>query len=232
MSLLMTDPVVMTQTWMSDRRASGLREAVYYCYGSVVPGDIAEFGTMTGHTALAIAEAMLAVERQYCLPAKRFHLHDSFERLPEPVLASDTASPHVQLEHWAAGGCKVLSKSELNNLLLAILPAERFELVEGWYSETVSLTPADRLFGFVHVDCDLYQSTVDCLFPLFERGQVSTGAVLCFDDWVCNKASDAFGERRAFIELTEKFGIRSEQWGSYTWSGARFIVPDYRGRRA
>jgi hypothetical protein len=66
---------------------------------------------------------------------------------------------------------------------------------------------------------------------LFDRGQVAAGAVLCFDDWTCNRASDAFGEQRAFIELTERYGIRSSPWGFYTWSGARVIVHDYRGCR-
>ena len=225
------DRIEATKQWMTDRRASGLQEAVYYCYGTVVPGDLVEFGTMTGHTARAIAEAMLAVESEYRLPPKRFHLYDSFEGLPEPVAIPDTASPHVQLGHWARGGCKVLGKEELNQVMLELLPPDRFDLVEGWYSDTVPQGSPDQRYAFIHVDCDLYQSTIDCLTPLFQRGQVSAGAVICFDDWMCNRASNSFGERRAFIELTERFGIQSEQWGSYTWSGARFLIHNYRGCR-
>lgn len=228
----MTDRISAVQNYMSDERAKGLQEAVYYCYGSVVAGDLVEFGTMTGHTARAIGEAMLAVERQYGLPARRFHLYDSFVGLPEPVAVPDTASPHVQLGHWAAGGCMVLDKPGLDAVMREILPQERYELVEGWYSDTVPLIPREQVFGFLHVDCDLYQSTIDCLTPLFENGQVASGAVICFDDWMCNKASDKFGERRAFIELTERFGIRAEPWGHYTWSGARFLVHEYKGCRA
>ena len=224
----MGDRIAEVSQWMSDRRASGLQEAVYYCYGSAVAGDLVEFGTMTGNTARAIAEAMLAVERQYGLAPKRFHLYDSFEGLPEPVAIPDTASPHVQLGHWAAGGCKVLGKAELNDLMLKILPKEQFELKEGWYSETVPLIPQDQVFGFIHIDCDLYQSTIDCLRPLFARGQIAPGAVLCFDDWMCNKASDRFGERRAYIELCEEFRIQAESWGFYTWSGGRFLIHDYQ----
>lgn len=222
------DRIASVQAWMSDRRVTGLQEAVYYCYGSAVAGDLIEFGTMTGHTARGIGVAMLAVERQYALPPRRFHLYDSFVGLPEPVAVPDTSSPHVQLGHWAAGGCRVQDKAGLEAVMLETLPADRFSIVEGWYADTVPHLPKNPAFGFVHVDCDLYQSTIDCLTPLFENGQVASGAVICFDDWMCNKASDRFGERRAFIELTERFGIVAENWRPYTWSGARFLVHGYR----
>jgi len=223
-------PIAEVQTAMAKARAIGLQEAVYYCYGSAVEGDLVEFGTMTGYTARAIGDAVLAVESQYnYLPKKKLYLFDSFVGLPEPVAVPDVSSPHVKLGHWAAGGCKVLNRSELFAMMAATLPAERFEIVEGWYNESVPALPSITTFGFIHVDCDLYQSTIDALDPMFRRGQVTSGAVLCFDDWTCNRASSAFGEQRAFIELTERYGIRSSAWGYYTWSGARFIVHDYNG---
>jgi len=214
---------------MSKARATGLQEAVYYCYGSGVEGDLVEFGTMSGYTARAIGEAMLAVESQYGLPKKKLYLFDSFVGLPEPTAVPDVSSPHVKHGQWAAGGCKVLNRSELFAMMAATLLAERFEIVEGWYSKSVPAMPSTMTFGFIHVDCDLYQSTIDALDPLFRRGQVTSGAVLCFDDWTCNRASNAFGEQRAFIELSERYDIRSTGWGYYTWSGARFIVHDYNG---
>lgn len=30
----------------------------------------------------------------------------------------------------------------------------------------------------IHIDCDLYQSTLDALSPLFQRGQVAEGAIV------------------------------------------------------
>ena len=209
-------------------REEALMEAAYYCYGGAVAGDIVEFGTMTGATARAIAVAMCAVEQQYDLPAKRLFLFDSFVGLPEPDAAPDAASPHVQLGHWAAGGCKGLTKAELNSQMLTVLPDHRFELVEGWYMNTVPQIPKDQKFAMVHIDCDLYSSTMDALQPLFERGQISSGATICFDDWMCNQANPEFGEQRAFSELSVQFDIEFSQWGSYSWSGARFIVHSYR----
>ena len=224
--------ITAVQDMMSKARATGLQEAVYYCYGSAVDGDLVEFGTMSGYTARAIGEAMLAVESQYGLPKRRLYLFDSFVGLPEPVAGPDVSSPHVVLGHWAAGGCKVLNRDELSSHMAEVLPAERFKIVEGWYNESVAAMSPDASFGFIHVDCDLYQSTIDALDPLFRRGQVASGAVVCFDDWTCNRASNAYGEQRAFSELVEQYGIRFSPWGFYTWSGARVIVHEYEGCRA
>jgi len=227
----MTINIESIQDLFATRRGEGLQEAVYYCCGSAVEGDLVEFGTMTGFTARAIGAAMLAVERQYALPQRHLHLYDSFVGLPEPESSPDTDSPHVKLGHWAAGGCMVLNKEQLHEAMVEVLDVDRFNIVEGWYAESVPKIAEDQLFGFLHVDCDLYQSTIDCLDPLFSRGQISKGAVICFDDWNCNRAGNEFGERRAFIELTEKYNIVSEQWGSYTWSGGRFIIHGYDGCR-
>jgi O-methyltransferase len=226
----MNSEIAAIQELMSENRARGLQEAVYYCYGSAVEGDLVEFGTMTGDTAGAIARAMLAVEAQYGLPARRLDLFDSFVGLPQPTAGPDVDSPHVRLGHWAAGGCKVLDSGELASLISEILPSERFRIVPGWFSESVGTLPPETRYGFVHIDCDLYQSTIDALDPLFQRGQIATGTVICFDDWMCNRASDEFGERRAFQELAERYRIAFVPWGSYTWSGARFIIRDYERR--
>ncbi|MCR9219893.1 MAG: TylF/MycF family methyltransferase [Alphaproteobacteria bacterium] len=217
------------QSLMQRKRVEGLMEAVYYCYGSAVVGDIAEFGTMTGATAYGIGVAMLAVERQYGLPAKNLDLYDSFVGLPEPDRTPDTGSPHVTLGHWAAGGCQGISVTELDAMMREALPEDRYRIVEGWYSDTVPSLPGDKRYAMLHVDCDLYGSTMDCMVPLFEKGLISRGCAVCFDDWMCNQADPAFGERKAFAELAERFDIRCSDWGAYTWSGARFIIHDYNG---
>jgi hypothetical protein len=214
---------------MQNNRIQGLMEAGYYAYGSAVGGDIVEFGTMTGDTARAMGLSMLAVEGQYSLPPKRIYLFDSFEGLPDPERTPDLESPHVVLGHWSRGGCVGLSRSQLELEMSLILPEDRYSLVEGWYSQTVPLIPSDQRFAMVHVDSDLYSSAIDALVPLFQRGQVSRGAVICFDDWMCNQADPAYSERKAFSEVVQQFGIEFSPWGAYTWSGSRFIIHSYIG---
>jgi hypothetical protein len=199
-----------------------------YVYGARVPGDIVEFGTMSGMTARHLAEAMLKCERDYQLPPRRLHMFDSFEGLPHSDASADIDSPHVQDGTWGVGTCKVLSEQGLREVCRAVLPEERFSIYKGWFSATVAPINKNLKFALLHVDCDLYQSTVDALRPLLERGQISKGAIILFDDWNCNSASNSFGERRAWEDLSAEFKIVAESLGSYSWSGHRFIVHDYK----
>ncbi len=53
--------------------------------------------------------------------------------------------------------------------------------------------------AFARVDCDLYQSAVECLD--FLEGRLSDGAFLCFDDWTDDPNT---GETRAFLEFADR----------------------------
>ena len=105
---------------------------------------------------------------------------------------------------WAKGGCKALAAAELGERIGKIIPQHRFEIYDGWSVYTVKTLPPETRFAMIHFDGDLYQSTIDALQPLFERGMVSTGAVLCLDDWNANRALPGVGERRAWRELVAK----------------------------
>lgn len=229
MDQLVIDEVMQVRDRLQEDRVKGVQDAVYYCYGGAVEGDIVEFGTMTGKTARGIALAMLAVEGQYGLPPKHLWLYDSFIGLPKPDRAPDLDSPHVQLGHWASGGCQGLTMEELSAKVGEVLPKDRYSLVKGWYADTVPHIAKDQRFAMMHVDCDLYGSTMDCLVPVFENGQVSRGCVISFDDWMCNQADPQFGERKALAELIERFDMKTSPWNGYTWSGHRYIVHSYNG---
>lgn len=210
--------------------AKALTFGVAYINSSAVKGDIAEFGTMGGFTARTIATAMVFdLRRQPTQPLRRLHLFDSFEGLPEITSDVDLSSPHVRSGAWSKGGCKVLGAKELTGMVGGIIPRERFVLHEGWFADTVKALPDDTRFSMVHFDGDLYQSTIDALAPCFERGFISPGAVFCFDDWNCNHADPAFGERRAWNELVERFQIEASYWGGYSEAGAKFLIHSYTG---
>jgi O-methyltransferase len=197
--------------------------AVEYAVGASVEGDVAEFGTMKGRTARVLAAAMAAFRHK-----GRLHLFDSFEGMPEssPV---DAASWHVKEGHWAPGSCQGMGPKALRALCRKFLRDDQIVIYEGWYKDTVKTIPEGTKFAVIHVDCDLYQSTVDALDPLFQRGIVSEGAVILFDDWNCNRAVCDLGERRAWRELSAKFRIEFSDGGDYSWGGHKFIVHNYRG---
>jgi O-methyltransferase len=205
----------------------GLQQAVYYVLGAAVDGDIAEFGTGSGFTALGIAVAMMLGTRNPGAPEKSLHLFDSFEGFPEPT-GHDKESPHAKRGHWFKGGEKHQEPHQLRAQVASVMPNNRIIIYPGWYENTVRhhLHPK-MLFAMIHIDCDFEQSTMDALAPLFERHQIAEGAVICFDNWMCNQGNPDFGEQAAWRQMRDHFNIRASFWGFYGWSAARWIVHSY-----
>jgi len=108
-----------------------------------------------------------------------------------------------------------------------------FEKILGCSERAVEKSVPDRTrFALIHVDCDLYQSTLDVLVHVFSRGMVSEGAALFFDDWNCNRASRVLGEQRAWAEVVERFRIEYSDSGEYGITGRKFLVHAYRAEPA
>jgi O-methyltransferase len=217
--------------------ARTLSLCVQYINSAHVNGDVAEFGTMGGFSAKTTATAMVFDPQRQPIsdenagenPFRVLRLFDSFEGLPEITSPIDLASPHVVSGAWAKGGCKVLGEVQLRALIEKIIPPHRFEIYPGWFADTVKTLPAETRFAMIHFDGDLYQSTMDALEPCFARGFISTGAILCFDDWNANRALPTVGERRAWKELVERFAIEASSGGDYSVGGTKFIIHSYRG---
>lgn len=216
---------------------AALAEGVAAVYGYDVEGDIVEFGTMSGGTATGLARAIRSCDETlryatavYGHEARRLVLLDSFEGLPQVQPNSvDGCSPHVQDGVWSAGSLQGVSPARLADLVGQHLPADRIEILPGWFSETISSLGPDRRFALIHVDSDLYQSAMDALDGLLSRGLVARGAYVYFDDWNCNRADPDLGERRAWREVVERYGITFSDEGAYGIFARRFVVHDYRG---
>ena len=128
------------------------------------------------------------------------------------------------------GTCKGITPEALKKKCQKYLPAEQILIYEGWFSANMAKIPAGTKFAMIHVDCDLYQSTMDCLDYLFKQNMVSSGAMILFDDWYCSQSSNAHGERKAWSELVAKYGIVAENCGPYAWGGHKFLVQSYGPR--
>ena len=203
--------------------ADRLLFAVQYVAGASVEGDVAEFGCMTGRTALVLSAAMASFRLQ-----RRLHLFDSFEGLPESTSEPDQSSFHVKDGVWAPGTCKGISPAALRTRCAQHLKDDQILIYEGWFRDTVSRIPVGTRFGLLHVDCDLYESAMDALDHVFRNRLVTEGAVLLFDDWNCNRASNDLGERKAWQELTAKYQIRFSDGGDYGWAGHKVTVHAYQ----
>jgi hypothetical protein len=214
-----------------------LAQGVAAVYGYDVAGDIAEFGTMSGRTAIGLARSIVSSDgylrnaaELYGHAPRKLILFDSFVGLPEVGKDSvDGRSPHVVDGVWSSGSLKGVSQNELAAMITPHLPPDRFEIHSGWFADTLSALGGDRRLALIHIDSDLYQSAIDVLKSLFSRGLISRGAYVYFDDWNCNRADPNFGERRAWRECVEEYRVEYSDLGTYGVFAHRFVIHSYNG---
>ena len=76
----------------------------------------------------------------------------------------------------------------------------------------------------LHLDCDLYKSTIEVLDHVFSGNRIADGCAVFFDDWNTNRSSPLLGQRRAWRETVEKHGVRFSDGGDYAILGHKFVV--------
>jgi hypothetical protein len=153
--------------------------SIYGALGEItLPGDYAEFGVFRGQAARLIL-AFMTGER-------KLHLFDSFEGLPEDWKGDRGA------------GAFKLEQTEIPKF-----NPKRAVVYKGWFKDTVPgfAKSVQAPLSFVHVDCDLYSSTIDVLFNINEL--IVPGTILLFDEYAMNRDD---GEHQALCEWAEKFG--------------------------
>ncbi|MYB20240.1 MAG: methyltransferase [Holophagales bacterium] len=128
-----------------------------------VDGDFAECGVYRGGTALLLSRVLEGHQ-------ETLHLFDSFEGLPAPDPERD---PDLE-----QGVFKATSTQAVGALLGGFSGSLRVH--PGWIPSTFEGLENCR-FAFVHVDVDLYRSTVDCLEYFYPR--LSPGGIVVFDDY-------------------------------------------------
>ncbi len=213
-----------------DDRLVAIRNAVEYVYGARVEGDIIEFGVMSGYSASALINSVMEFCSVYkdASETKCVWLCDSFQGFPEASNVIDANAPMIRSHIWSAGKSRGCSAEILRDSLRAYLPPDRLQIIAGWFKDSAEGFAAQgRRYALVHADCDLYQSTVDALDPVFRNGCISPGCMILFDDWNANHAAREFGQRAAWKMLTRVFNIDASDEGGYGVYSHRFIVHDY-----
>ena len=140
-------------------------------------GMALEFGVYSGATLTQIAEDRGGVE---------VYGFDSFAGLPE---------------HWRAGFSR-------GTFVLDTVPeVAGAALVIGWFAETLPgfLTEHPGPVDLLHVDADLYSSTVTVLEHVGPR--LRAGSVVVFDEYL-NHPGWQHGEHRAWSEYVAAYGLR------------------------
>ncbi|MEE8507254.1 MAG: TylF/MycF/NovP-related O-methyltransferase [Kiloniellales bacterium] len=222
------------------RADSIYREAIRRClefvaYGGIV-GEVLEFGVLAGWTARIFAETMRDLHYLGDL-----YLFDTFKGLPRDKHAVDTSSHDVGRGVWRDGmDISILAEEvgepideHVRRSLSTVISPQRIKVLRGLFADTLE-RPLDCKAAVVHLDCDLYGSTREVLDGLARHDVLQDGTVLMFDDWNCNRANPAFGQRRAFAEFMERNGkhYTASHSMNYGFNSAAFILHDMTGDAA
>ena len=189
-------------------------EAVNYMKVADLPNVFFEFGCHSGRTysAALLASKFLKFEIEN-------FAFDSFEGLPE-VLKSDDGIFRTGTFNTSKKDFVEIVKKRSGVLL------KQDQLIEGYYEKSLTDKLSERLpksVGFVHIDVDLYSSTITVLD--FIKKFLVSGTVILFDDWYCFPPGKEMGERRAFNEFLKKYPeIEVEEWKNYSTFGKSFLV--------
>ena len=208
-----------------------LAQGVESTYLGSVDGDIAEFGVGGGGTARLLAEALSIYELEWehswsmeAMPPRNLHLFDSFDGYPETLDPTERLSPRVASGYWGKGRNKGLDIDTVKAQCSEHLPASRLYVYPGFFTDVLAELTLERPLALVHLDCNLYESTAEVLDYLFTKDVLADGCALYFDDWNCSRASDRFGQRRAWAECLAKFKPKFSDSGEYANSGHKFII--------
>ena len=155
---------------------------------SKLDGDMVEVGVYQGGSAKLISEAK---------GNKILHLFDTFTGLP-PLSDIDL---HFGEKFWKENEFNNTSKYKVTKYLSKY---ENIKIYQGKFPDT-SEPIKNNMFSFVHLDVDLYQSTMDCLIFFYPR--LIQGGIIMTHDFHSSGVNKAFKEffkskQIPIIELT------------------------------
>ena len=173
-----------------DVRLPGFRKAVALINEKNVKGDYLEFGVYKGASLIRFYNLF----KEYDLTDIRLFAFDAFKGLP-----NSEGSVFREGEFFFPKGpfIKRIKKAGVN--------PERVIIVEGFFNESLTDTIKNvnnlSKAAIIHVDCDLYESTVDVL--RFCQDLIQEGTILIFDDYLSFRSETdptQYGEEKAFKE--------------------------------
>ena len=151
-------------------------------------GDMAEVGVYQGGSAKLVCEVK---------GDRKLFLLDTFIGLPE---LSD-ADTHFGKKHWKKNQFNDTSLEAVKDYLSSY---ENVQIIKGEFPKTAD-SINDSKFSFVHLDVDLYKSTIECLKFFYPR--LVQGGIILVHDYHSDGIQKAFKEflqsnKAQLIELT------------------------------
>lgn len=137
-------------------------------------GDVIECGVFRGNSIRRISRKVVELA-----PTKQVFACDSFEGFPENRIVSQDLSLfrfRFKIRRKFRQATDVPTR--LNRFFEVY--GVHGHVVKGYFSDTLPKL-AERKYCFIHVDCDIYESHLDCLNILYDS--LVPGGVLVLDDY-------------------------------------------------
>lgn len=188
-----------------------------FIYVNKVAGNFAEFGTYKGRSAKFAFDSLNHFKRLNLF--KKYYFFDSFKGLPD-LSAKDLQnnSNNFQKNQYSSS-IDIFKKNNKKSL-----EQISYEIVNGYFEDTLDKVKLADTFSFVHIDVDLYSSCKEVLS--FLNDNLSDGAVLLFDDYFCYRGRRDSGVQSAFHEWLFKVQntYSSQEYYKYSTNGCSFII--------
>ncbi len=138
-----------------------------------------------------------------------FYGFDAWKGLPKEK--NDLNNPN----YWFEGEYNIQLKS---HLVEKFKNKNNVNFVNGWFSETLNHDLYNKIknkfIGIVHIDCDLYTSTIEVLEFILSNKLLKKGSIIIYDDWGAyhDKLGEGHdfecGEGKAHLEMMTKYDIK------------------------
>lgn len=164
-------------------------------------GCVVECGVWRGGTAAGLLSVLGK--------SRKLYLFDSFEGLPpaqeidgEGAIAyqKNTESP------WYFDNC--YAPASYAEKAMELAGALDYEIMKGWFSETLPQFQAAQPIAVLHLDADWHGSILTCLDHLFDC--VTPGGVIIVDDYYvwdgCSRALHDYLSKRSAVERIREWG--------------------------
>lgn len=206
-----------TRAWLAPghtmiglKRLANLQECLEEALNNQIPGDVIETGVWRGGATIL----MRGVLKAYGVTDRIVWVADSFQGVPPSNPEKYPADGTVSLSgipELAVSLEQVKSNFERYGLL-----DDQVRFLKGWFKDTLSTAPIDRL-AVLRLDGDLYESTTDTLTYLYPK--VSPGGYVIVDDFgaipACRQAVEDYLARHSLsVEI---------QWCD--WTGVYWKKP-------
>jgi len=168
---------------------------------SKIPGCIVECGVWRGGMSAGLVK-VLGPERDY-------FLLDSFEGLPLAKDIDGQAALDWQNNIESPNYYDNCSATpEFAQQAMNLAGARSFQLVKGWFDQTLPTFMLPSAIALLRLDADWYESTTICLQHLFDK--VMPGGLIILDDYYawdgCSKALHDFLSCRSAAERIQSLG--------------------------